>query len=138
MDDHVWLASCGAAGNAYAIAYMIEGLATVVYPDYSPSPWKCVLITWAVIAVAILVNTCGSTMLPKFEAVMLMLHIFGYTAIVITLLRLAPKQDISVSFDNFIYAGGFPTQGLSLLVGSFGMQTSALQPYEMKRMEQDR
>ena len=60
-------------------------------------------------------------MLPRFEASMLLLHIFGFFAVLLTLVALAPKRDASFVFENFLNIGGFPTEGLSFMVGILGM-----------------
>ena len=110
-----------AASGAYNAASVIEGMAVVANPNYTPQPWHLVLITWAVTAFAVCVNVRGGTVLPKFEASMLLLHVFGYIAVMIILLTLAPKRDASFVFNNFINTGDFPTQGLSFMVGIVGM-----------------
>ena len=72
-------------------------------------------------AFAVFVNLRGGTALPRFEATMLLLHIFGFFAVLIPLVTLGPKRDASFVFQDFENIGEFPTQGLSFLVGILGM-----------------
>ena len=97
------------------------GLATVANPGFTPQPWHLVLGAWATIAIAMLINTRGGLLLPRFEATMLMLHIFGVFAVIIPLATLAPKQDNDFVFKQFENIGEYPTQGLSFMAGLLGM-----------------
>ena len=109
------------ASGAVLSAALIEGMATIANPGYTPQPWHLVLISWAVTAFAVFVNLRGGTALPRFEATMLLLHIFGFFAVLITLVTLSPKRDASFVFHDFENTGGFATQGLSFMVGTLGM-----------------
>ncbi|KAL8807170.1 MAG: hypothetical protein Q9182_000852 [Xanthomendoza sp. 2 TL-2023] len=79
-----WLVICGwqaiLAGSAYLGGNMIISLAQLNYPDYSPALWQGTLVYWCVMAVAILVNTYASKILPKLESFILILHIAGFFA----------------------------------------------------------
>lgn len=66
---------------------MILALAQLNYPSYAPALWQGTLVYWEVIAVAILVNTTASKILPKLESFILILHIAGFFAILIPLVQ---------------------------------------------------
>lgn len=53
--------------------------------DYSPKPYQAMLLGWAVLAFAIIINTVGSKTLAHFEGLILILHILGFFAILIPL-----------------------------------------------------
>ena len=89
--------------------------------SYSPKPYHLVLISWAVVAFAVLVNTRGGVILPRFEAVMLLLHVFGFFAVLIPLLTLAPHRPAADVFGKFSNGGAWQSQGLSFMIGMLGM-----------------
>ena len=123
--DTGWFTLCGWQANTASGAYMTSslfvGLATVANPEYTPAPWHLVLGAWATITIAVLINTRGGLLLPRFEATMLMLHIFGLFAIIIPLATLAPKRNNDFVFKQFENLGEYPSQGLSFMVGILGM-----------------
>ena len=84
-----WLVICGwqaiLAGSAYLGGNMIIALAQLNHPSYTPELWQGTLVFWCVMAVAILVNTYASKVLPKLESFILVLHIAGFFAIMIPL-----------------------------------------------------
>ncbi|KAL8823379.1 MAG: hypothetical protein Q9191_005907 [Dirinaria sp. TL-2023a] len=90
-------------------------------PNYAPKPYHLVLMSWAVVAFAVLINTRGGLLLPRFEATMLLLHIFGFFAVVIPLVTLAPHQSTAEVFATFSNGGEWQTQGLSFMIGILGM-----------------
>ena len=90
-------------------------------PNYSPQPYHLVLISWAVLAFSVLINTRGDLLLPRFEAAMLLLHVFGFFAVVIPLVTLGPHQKTADVFATFSNGGEWHTQGLSFMIGILGM-----------------
>ena len=99
---------------------LFMGLASVANPEFSPEPWHLVLGAWATIMIAVLINARGGLLLPRFEAAMLMLHIFGSFAVIIPLATLAPKRDNEFVFKQFENIGEYPSQGLSFMAGMLG------------------
>lgn len=60
-------------------------------------------------------------MLPKLEGMILVLHIVGFFAILITLVTFGGDHgDASAVFTEFRNGGGWPTQTLSWFVGLIG------------------
>ena len=70
---------------------MILALAQLNYAGYSPELWQGTLVYWGVLAVAILINTYASKILPKLESGILILHIAGFFAILIPLVTVSGR-----------------------------------------------
>ena len=81
-----------------------------------------------VASVAIIFNTFFARKLPLIEGLMLILHVFGFFAILITLWALSPTQPATVVFTEFRNEYGWQTQGLALLVGIIGPIYSIVGP----------
>lgn len=126
------------AGASYLGGNMILALAELNHPDFSPALWQGTLAFWAVLLVAILINTFASTVLPQLESFMLILHIGGFFAIMIPLVvvggrpmpisspvadhhQMAPQKvsahDVFTIFEN---GGGWPSTTMSVFVGLLG------------------
>ena len=78
------------------------------------------MLFWAVILFGVSVNTVIGSWLPKFEGLILILHIFGFFAIILPLVILGPHAQPSQVFKTFINGGKWPTDGLSFFVGLLG------------------
>jgi len=78
------------------------------------------MLFWGVIFFGVSVNTVISSWLPKFEALILILHILGFFAILLPLVILGPHAQPSQVFQTFINGGKWPTDGLSFFVGLLG------------------
>ena len=99
---------------------MARGLIVLTAPTYNPQPWHSVMLYWAVILFGVSVNTVIGRWLPKFEGLILILHIFGFFAIMLPLVILGPHAQPSEVFKTFINGGNWPTDGLSFFVGLLG------------------
>lgn len=119
-----WLALTGWQGITSSVGYLmgttIQGLIALTVPSYSPQPWQGTLLLCASVLLCVLVNGGGSSILPKIEGMILVLHILGFCAFLITLLTLANHNDVSPIFTTFYNGGGWPSQGLSFMVGLMG------------------
>ena len=51
---------------------------------------------------------------------MLILHILGFFALLLPLIVYGPHQQASEVFGKFVNGGGWPTQGLSCMIGLVG------------------
>ncbi|KAL8726983.1 MAG: hypothetical protein Q9166_006346 [cf. Caloplaca sp. 2 TL-2023] len=109
-----------AASGAYLCATIIQGLIVLNNPGYNFQRWHGTLLLWAVIGVAVLVNTVISSLLPKIECVILIIHVLGFFAIMIPLVYMAPHGTASDVFTLFLNEGGWKTTGLSFFVGLYG------------------
>lgn len=100
---------------------MIQGIVALDYPDYDIQRWHGTLLTWAVITGCIFVNVIIPAWLPRFEAFILVFHISGFIAIVVTLWVMTPEIGSHASvWLTSLNEGGWPTQGLSYCVGFLG------------------
>lgn len=105
-------ASCG-----FLTGTMIQGAAKMGNVNYAGLPWQGTLIVWIALISALVVNMLGGKLLPRIEAIILVVHILGFFGILIPLTYMADhnsKEDVFLQFEN---SGGFPTQGLSWFVG---------------------
>lgn len=113
-----WQASFATAN--FVSAALIQGLIVLTRPSYYPKPYQHMLLFWAVMAFAVFINVLASTELPKFEGFILVLHIVGYSAILLPLLILGEHQDPHQVFGLWLNLGNLPTQGTSFMVGLLG------------------
>lgn len=110
------------ASSGFLTGNMLKGMITMTatYYEYEPKAWHGTLLYWAVIFFAVFINTIVSSALPKFEGLILILHVLGFFAILIPLIVLSPHGDASTIFTSFQNTGNWPTQGLSFMVGMIG------------------
>ncbi|KAH7069133.1 amino acid/polyamine transporter I [Paraphoma chrysanthemicola] len=104
------------ASSAYLAGTVLQSTILMLQPNYAPKPYQAMLLGWAVLAFAVLINTVGSKTLAHFEGLILILHILGFFAILIPLVYLSQHNDASI-FTTFVNSGGWSTQGLSFMVG---------------------
>jgi choline transport protein len=99
---------------------MIQGLLTLRYPDTEFTRWQGTLLTWAVMFFNVLINTILPALLPKFEIMIMVLHVGGFIAIIATLLSTSTIGDAASVFLTSQNEGGWSSQGLSYCVGFLG------------------
>ncbi|OQO05365.1 hypothetical protein B0A48_09133 [Cryoendolithus antarcticus] len=100
---------------------IIQGIMVLDYLGYDNKAWEGTLLTWAVIAGCIFVNVIIPAWLPRFEVFILVFHIAGFIAILVTLLVMTPELGTNASvWQTSLNEGGWPTQGLSYCVGFLG------------------
>lgn len=110
-----WQTSC--ASSAFISGTQIQGLVVLNYPDYVPEAWHGSLMTIAVAAFSVLFNTVLARKLPLVEALVLIIHIFGFFGVLVTLWVLSPRADAVTVFTEFSDGGGWGSLGGSALVG---------------------
>ncbi|KAJ5902283.1 hypothetical protein N7495_002811 [Penicillium taxi] len=113
-----WIATI--ATETIFLGTMIEGLITLNNPDFVQKRWQNTLLAWASVAGTFFINIVVPNILPRFEIVILVLHIAGFIAITATLLAMSPKKSADFVFHTSLNEGGWPTQGLSYCVGFIG------------------
>lgn len=106
------------ASQAYLCGTEIQGIVILAHDNYHPQAWHGTLIVWCGISVALGVNMVGGKLLPRLEAVMLVVHILGFFGVVIPLTYMANHKSPREVFLTVQNGGNFPTQGLSWFVGS--------------------
>ena len=99
---------------------MTQGLIVLSDPSYNFKVWHGVMLYWGIILLAVLINTVVSSWLPKFEGLILILHVVGFFAIMFPLIILGPHGKASEVFGTFVNGGNWPTNGLSFFVGLLG------------------
>lgn len=107
--DHNWIKGwvcvlgwqAGAVINAYLAATEIQGLIVLNNPNYEMHSWHGTLLLIAVAAIAIFFNTFLIKKLSMIEGMILMLHIFGFFAILIPLWVTSPRKQASEVFFDF-------------------------------------
>ena len=114
------------ASGGFLSATLAQGLINLNNNNYVPQQWQLVLLYWASIILAILVNTVMSPLFPKVEGFILLLHTIGFFAILIPLVYYAPHGSAVDVFTVFLNQGGWDTQGLSFMVGLVGPVFSLL------------
>ena len=110
----------GTAGASYIMASQIQGLLILNNPSYVFQRWHGTLLIIAIASLATLCNTVFAKQLPRLEIVVLALYTAGFFGIIITLWMLAPKTSARTVFTEFQNNGGWPSQGLSVLIGLTG------------------
>lgn len=119
-----WLTVGGWQGSVSSSALltgnMILGMAALNHDSFMPELWHGTLLFWAVFVFAVFINTLVSSALPKFEGLILILHILGFFAILIPLVVLGPHGDTKEVFGTWVNNGGWKTQGVSFMIGMMG------------------
>ncbi|KAF2477510.1 GABA permease-like protein [Lindgomyces ingoldianus] len=107
----------GTASGPFLVGTLIQACAIVMYPDYAPTNWQGTLMVIAVTILVWVLNIWGANLMPVFQNVMLMIHVFGFLAIIIILWVLSPRAPAKVTFTQFTNGGGWNSMGLALMVG---------------------
>ncbi|KAF5971106.1 GABA transport [Fusarium coicis] len=119
-----WMNLAGWQGTSAAASFltatMIQGLVIFTTPSYDAKTWHGSLMIWACVLVAIIINTVVSALLPILEGMILILHLIGFFAILITLLVFRDNDNGTEVFTEWRNSGNWPTQGLSWFVGLLG------------------
>ncbi|KAF2728388.1 amino acid transporter [Polyplosphaeria fusca] len=107
----------GAANTAFLAGTQIQGLIALNKPDYAFEAWHGTLLVFAVSAFNVIFNTFLAKKLPLIEGIVLVVHIFGFFAILVVLWVMGPKGDAHAVFTTFNDYGGWNNLGLSTLSG---------------------
>ncbi|KAI0881260.1 putative GABA transporter [Annulohypoxylon maeteangense] len=103
--------------TSYLITTTLQGVVVLARPSYIPLPWHTLLIMWASILFAVLINSTTGRFLARLEGVILILHLVGFFGILVPLVYFSPHNDASVVFTDFFDNGGWGSQGLTFFVG---------------------
>lgn len=107
----------GIASIAFLAGGQIQGLVILNNGSYVPERWHGTLLVIAVATFAIMFNTLLARKLPLIEGIVLVLHIFGFFAVFITMWVLGPRSPSKEVFGGFQDNAGWGSVGLSVLVG---------------------
>jgi amino acid transporter len=107
----------GTASGPFLVGTLIQSCAIVMYPSYAPTNWQGTLMVIAVTILVWFMNVYGARAMPLIQNIMLVLHVFGFLAIIIVLWVLSPRASTEVTFTQFTNGGGWNSMGLALMVG---------------------
>lgn len=107
----------GAANTAFLAGSQIQGLIALNNPDYSFEPWHGTLLVFAVSAFNVIFNTFLVKKLPLIESIVLVVHVFGFFAVLVVLWVTGPVADSHTTFTTFNDYGGWNNIGLATLSG---------------------
>lgn len=96
---------------------VIQGLIVLDDSAYVSERWQGTLLVMAVAAFSIIFNSFLASKLPMVEGLVLILHLVGFFAVLIPLWILAPRFSASEAFGTITNLGGWPSNGLSFMVG---------------------
>lgn len=113
-----WVATI--ATDAIYAGTIVQGLMVMRDTTYVGTSWQGALLAWAVIGSGLLINILTPAGLPKFEIGVIIWHVAGFISIVAVLWTLSPHAEASFPWTTTVNEGGWPTQGLSFLVGYIG------------------
>ena len=122
----------GTASGPFLVGTLIQACAVVMYPDYAPTAWQGTLMVIAVTFLVWVLNIWGARVMPLFQNVMLVVHVFGFLAIIIVLWVLSPRNTAKTTFTVFTNDGGWPTMGLALMVGQISAVYACICTYAPK------
>ncbi|KAL8766223.1 MAG: hypothetical protein Q9209_006937 [Squamulea sp. 1 TL-2023] len=103
--------SSALASSAFLGGTMIQGLLVLNYDGYTMQRWHGTLLFYAIISLSLVINTYLARLLPKIEAMVLIIHVVGFVCILIPLVYLAPHSSAEEVFTTFINGGGWSTKG---------------------------
>uniref|UniRef100_A0A093Y413 Choline transport protein n=1 Tax=Talaromyces marneffei PM1 TaxID=1077442 RepID=A0A093Y413_TALMA len=108
------------ATGCYLNGTLVQGLIILTRPEYEPHAWHGTLFYWAIVVFSVAINVIGGSLLPKFEGLILVLHILGFFAIIIPLIYMSNHDNAIEVFGTWVNSGDWPSQGISTLVGLMG------------------
>ncbi|KAK2776549.1 hypothetical protein FQN52_003446 [Onygenales sp. PD_12] len=107
----------GAASGSFLTGTIIQGLITVNSPSYKPTAWQGTLLVFAMVALIYVFNIWVAQGLPMIQNLLLVVHVFGFIAVVVVLWAMAPHQTAKAVFTEFRNGGHWPNIAVSLMVG---------------------
>ena len=127
----------GTASGCYLAGTIIQGLAVLNYPDYTPQRWHGSLIAIALAFFSLFINALLAKLLPSIEGTILLLHLFGFLAVLVPLWTLAPHASAHDVFTTFNDGGDWHNSGLATLVGILSVQLSLIGPDAVVHMSEE-
>lgn len=106
-------------------------------PDYVFQRWHGSLIAIALVFFSLFINTVLARYLPSIEGIILVLHFFGFIAILVPLWVLAPKSSAHDVFTTFNDGGNWGNTGLAVLIGILSPQLALIGPDAAVHMSEE-
>ena len=111
-----WVTGCPSA--AQLTSMLVQGLVYLKNPEANFAQlWQTTLLIMAFLIAAVAFNVFLAKQLPLAEGIFLIVHIFGFFAFLIVLWTMSEHTPASQVFGDFQNYGGWPSTGLSCLVG---------------------
>ncbi|KAL8845907.1 MAG: hypothetical protein Q9221_008964 [Calogaya cf. arnoldii] len=107
----------GLLSVSFLVGTIIQGLIVLNNPTYTFERWHGTLLVWAVSSFSVIFNTYLAKRLPAIEGVVLTIHVMGLFAIIVPLWVLSPRATSKDALLVFTNAGGWPSTGLSAMIG---------------------
>lgn len=127
----------GSAAGCYLAGTEIQGLIVLNQSDYVPQRWHGSLIAIFLVFFSLFINTTLARHFPVIEGVILLLHIFGFIAILVPLWVLAPLSTAHDVFTTFNGGGDWRSTGLAVLVGILSPQLALIGPDAAVHMSEE-
>jgi choline transport protein len=99
------------------IGTVIQGLIILNNEMYEYKSWHGTLLVIAVVSFSIIFNTSLATRLPLIEIIGLIIHVIGFLGIIIPLWVMGPRGNAADVLLKFTNNGGWPSTGLSAMIG---------------------
>ncbi|KAJ5091052.1 hypothetical protein NUU61_005922 [Penicillium alfredii] len=107
----------GAASGSFLTGTIIQGLISIRDPSYQPQNWQGTLFVFAMVAVIYFFNVYAASWMPRIQNVLLALHLLCWVVVIVVLFAMAPHNSAQAVFTEFRNGGGWPTVGMSLMIG---------------------
>lgn len=107
----------GAASGSFLTGTIIQGLISLNDPNYEATRWQGTLLVFAMVVLIYIMNIWFAQGMPAIQNALLILHVFGFFAVIIVLWTMAPRNTPSAVFTDFYNGGGWPSMGLALMIG---------------------
>lgn len=127
----------GNTSIGFLVSQQIQGLVILNHPEYVPQRWHLTMLVIAIVSFSQLFNTFFARKLPLVEGIVLVLHVFGFFAILIPLWVLGERGDAKEVFTTFSDGGGWGNQGLSCLIGMLSPIFSFIGPDSATHMSEE-
>lgn len=127
----------GSAAGCYLAGTEIQGLIVLNNADYIPQRWQGTLLAIALVFFSLFVNTILARNLPSIEVIVLMLHVFGFIAILVPLWVLGPRSSPHAVFTEFNDGGNWHSLGLSAFIGILSPTVSLIGPDAAVHMSEE-
>lgn len=112
---------------AFLIGTVIQALIVLHHPDgsYISEPWHGTLLMIAIILGCFVFNIFLAKQLPMIEGLVFLVHVAGLIVIVVPLWAMNRRwKSAEAVFTEFANGGGWPSVGVSFLVGLLPVSAS--------------
>ncbi|EEP80699.1 predicted protein [Uncinocarpus reesii 1704] len=107
----------GNAAGVFLVGSIVQILISLHNEAYTFPQWHTTLLAIAAVTVAYIGNTLGAKFLHMWQNVVFSLHVLVYLGILIPIWVNAPRAPSSNVWANFTFDGGWPSNGVAVLIG---------------------